>query len=110
MREFPNDLALFKTGKCKYCAAAVQRPWQNERSIVLKRLVIILVLASATVYAQPASRSVAQLQHDIDAILASPLLEHGFWGVVVKPVDRDETWYLSLIHISEPTRQAEISY
>ncbi len=38
-------------------------------------------------------RSLDQLQHDIDAILGSPLLERGFWGVVVKPVDRDETWY-----------------
>ena len=66
---------------------------ESERLIVLKRIVIILVLAAAVVHAQSAPRAVAQLQHDIDAILGSPLLAHGFWGVVIKPVDRDETWY-----------------
>jgi len=39
------------------------------------------------------SRSLDQLQHDVDAILDSPLLARGFWGVVIKPTDRDETWY-----------------
>jgi D-alanyl-D-alanine carboxypeptidase/D-alanyl-D-alanine-endopeptidase (penicillin-binding protein 4) len=39
------------------------------------------------------SRAVTQLQHDINAILASPQLDRGFWGVLIKPVDRDETWY-----------------
>jgi D-alanyl-D-alanine carboxypeptidase/D-alanyl-D-alanine-endopeptidase (penicillin-binding protein 4) len=60
---------------------------------VLKRLVISFVLATAVAYAQPESRSVDQLRHDIDAILGNPILQHGFWGVVIKPVDRDETWY-----------------
>ena len=60
---------------------------------MLKSLTAALLLATAVAYAQPALRPVAQLQHDIDAILASPLLEHGFWGVVIRPVDRDETWY-----------------
>jgi D-alanyl-D-alanine carboxypeptidase/D-alanyl-D-alanine-endopeptidase (penicillin-binding protein 4) len=39
------------------------------------------------------SRSLDQLHHDIDAILGAPLLERGLWGVVIKPLDRDETWY-----------------
>ena len=58
-----------------------------------KSLTAALLLVTVVAHAQPASRSVDQLRHDIDAILGSPLLEHGFWGVVVKPVDRDETWY-----------------
>lgn len=61
---------------------------------MLNRLVITLVLASAVVSAQPApSRSLDGLRHDIDAILGDPALQHGFWGVLIKPLDRDETWY-----------------
>jgi D-alanyl-D-alanine carboxypeptidase/D-alanyl-D-alanine-endopeptidase (penicillin-binding protein 4) len=60
---------------------------------VLKRLAALLLLTTAVAYAQPALRSLDQLQHDIDAILGSPALQRGFWGVLVKPVDRDETWY-----------------
>ena len=33
------------------------------------------------------------LQRDIDALLAAPALERTFWGVLVKPVDRDEVVY-----------------
>jgi len=54
----------------------------------------VVLSAQSVVPAVPAlPRSVDQLRHDIDAILGSPLLQHGLWGVVVKPVDRDETWY-----------------
>jgi len=60
---------------------------------VLKRLLAALLLTTTVAYAQPASRSLDQLQHDIDAILGAPALQRGFWGVLVKPVDRDETWY-----------------
>jgi len=34
-----------------------------------------------------------RLQRDIDAILTSPILVHGFWGVQIKPVDGNESWY-----------------
>ena len=55
------------------------------------------LVCSAVLSAQPAvpasTRSVDQLHHDIDAILGAPLLQHGLWGVVVKPVDRDEALY-----------------
>ena len=51
------------------------------------------VVLSAQSAPSPSSRSLDQLQHDIDAILGSPLLERGFWGVVIKPLDRDEIWY-----------------
>jgi D-alanyl-D-alanine carboxypeptidase/D-alanyl-D-alanine-endopeptidase (penicillin-binding protein 4) len=50
------------------------------------------VVLSAQSPASP-SRALDQLQHDIDAILGSSLLERGFWGVVIKPVDRDDAWY-----------------
>jgi len=60
---------------------------------VLKRLAATLVLTTAVAYAQPPSRSLDQLQHDIDAILGSPALQHGFWGVSIKPVDAAEPWY-----------------
>jgi D-alanyl-D-alanine carboxypeptidase/D-alanyl-D-alanine-endopeptidase (penicillin-binding protein 4) len=35
----------------------------------------------------------AVLQREIDALLASPALERTFWGVLVKPVDRNEIIY-----------------
>src|SRR5947207_12486586 len=64
------------------------RSWMNWRSSAA----IVAVALTASLSAQ-SSRSIDQLQHDIDAILGNPLLQHGFWGVVIKPVDRDETWY-----------------
>src|SRR5262249_60835049 len=33
------------------------------------------------------------LRRDIDAILAAPELERGFWGALIKSVDHDETLY-----------------
>ena len=53
---------------------------------------IVAVALSASLSAQ-STRSIDQLQHDIDAILGNPILQHGFWGAVIKPVDRDEPWY-----------------
>jgi len=35
------------------------------------------------------------LQRDIDAILAAPPLEHGYWGVLVKSLDTGQTLYAS---------------
>jgi D-alanyl-D-alanine carboxypeptidase/D-alanyl-D-alanine-endopeptidase (penicillin-binding protein 4) len=40
-----------------------------------------------------AQSPLALLQHDIDAVLAAPEFERGFWGALVKAVDRDETLY-----------------
>jgi D-alanyl-D-alanine carboxypeptidase/D-alanyl-D-alanine-endopeptidase (penicillin-binding protein 4) len=48
--------------------------------------------AAQTPVASPATPAVA-LQHDIDAILAAPEFERGFWGAMVKVVDRNETIY-----------------
>jgi D-alanyl-D-alanine carboxypeptidase/D-alanyl-D-alanine-endopeptidase (penicillin-binding protein 4) len=33
------------------------------------------------------------LVHDLDALLAAPVLEHGYWGVLVKSLKTDETLY-----------------
>ena len=41
----------------------------------------------------PALPAVASLQRDIDAILAAPSLEHGYWGVLVKSLKSADTLY-----------------
>ena len=56
--------------------------WRNSAAIVA-------LAFSATLSAQSSD----SLRHDIDAILGSPILPHGFWGVLIKPGDRDEVWY-----------------
>src|SRR5438874_239965 len=43
--------------------------------------------------AAQAPRALDALQHDIDAILGSPALQQGFWGILIKPVDGTEPWY-----------------
>jgi D-alanyl-D-alanine carboxypeptidase/D-alanyl-D-alanine-endopeptidase (penicillin-binding protein 4) len=40
-----------------------------------------------------AQSPLAALQRDIDTLIAAPALDHAFWGVLVKPVDRDEIVY-----------------
>jgi D-alanyl-D-alanine carboxypeptidase/D-alanyl-D-alanine-endopeptidase (penicillin-binding protein 4) len=37
--------------------------------------------------------AVTRLQHDVNAILAAPALEHGYWGVVVNSLTTGETLY-----------------
>lgn len=39
------------------------------------------------------SPALTQLQHDIDALLAAPELEHGYWGVLVKSLAHNDTLY-----------------
>jgi D-alanyl-D-alanine carboxypeptidase/D-alanyl-D-alanine-endopeptidase (penicillin-binding protein 4) len=43
--------------------------------------------------AHSAPSGLVTLQHDIDAILAAPPLEHGYWGVMVKSLDTHDTLY-----------------
>ena len=43
--------------------------------------------------APPAAPALSALQHDIDAILAAPALERGYWGVLVKSLRTGETLY-----------------
>jgi len=64
----------------------------------MRRLTLLLVAAAtALVTSLPlvaqARRSIDQLQHDIDAILGAPVLQRGFWGVHIKPVDGADVWY-----------------
>ena len=65
----------------------------SRSSAALFALACSVVLSAQSAPPRIPSRALDQLQHDIDAILGSPLLERGFWGVVVKPADRDEIWY-----------------
>jgi len=43
--------------------------------------------------ASPAAPPLPALARDLDAILAQPALQHGYWGVVVKSLARDETLF-----------------
>jgi len=43
--------------------------------------------------AAPLPSAVAALRRDIDAILAQPSLEHGYWGVLVKSLNTGDTLY-----------------
>src|SRR5215470_12303294 len=53
----------------------------------------IVALALCLSVALAAQAPLALLQQDIDAVLAAPEFERGFWGVLVKSVERDETLY-----------------
>jgi D-alanyl-D-alanine carboxypeptidase/D-alanyl-D-alanine-endopeptidase (penicillin-binding protein 4) len=56
--------------------------------------IVTLAFASWLSAAQPAPpSSLIRLQHEIDAILNAPALSHGFFGVLVKSIKRDETFY-----------------
>jgi D-alanyl-D-alanine carboxypeptidase/D-alanyl-D-alanine-endopeptidase (penicillin-binding protein 4) len=55
---------------------------------------LIVALALSLISVSLAAQSPLELlQHDIEAVLAAPALERGFWGVLVKAVDRDEILY-----------------
>jgi serine-type D-Ala-D-Ala carboxypeptidase/endopeptidase (penicillin-binding protein 4) len=43
--------------------------------------------------AQPAPPALSLLTRDLDAILAEPALQRGYWGVLVRSLDNDETLY-----------------
>jgi D-alanyl-D-alanine carboxypeptidase/D-alanyl-D-alanine-endopeptidase (penicillin-binding protein 4) len=43
--------------------------------------------------APPAPPALSTLARDLDAILAEPALQHGYWGVLVRSLDNDETLY-----------------
>jgi D-alanyl-D-alanine carboxypeptidase/D-alanyl-D-alanine-endopeptidase (penicillin-binding protein 4) len=43
--------------------------------------------------ARPAPPGLPALVRDIDAILSQPVLQHGYWGVLVKSLRNDETFY-----------------
>jgi len=61
--------------------------WRNSAALVAVALSVNLSAQSSS------SRSLDSLRHDIDAILGNPILQRGFWGVLIKPVDREDVWY-----------------
>ena len=65
----------------------------SRSSAAAVALAVSLLAQSPLAQSPPATSSPASLQQDIDAILAAPALERGFWGVLVRPVGRDETLY-----------------
>jgi serine-type D-Ala-D-Ala carboxypeptidase/endopeptidase (penicillin-binding protein 4) len=70
---------------------------RDPSSRVLKpfaTLIILLVIAAGHPVAQRApARAVAQLQRDIEAILATPAFDRGAVGIVVRSLATDETVY-----------------
>jgi D-alanyl-D-alanine carboxypeptidase/D-alanyl-D-alanine-endopeptidase (penicillin-binding protein 4) len=75
-------------------------PGRTDRSAPALLLAFALTFASCQhtkptltpAAASPAGR-VRTLQHDLDAILAAPSLDRGYWGVLVKSLRTDETLY-----------------
>jgi D-alanyl-D-alanine carboxypeptidase/D-alanyl-D-alanine-endopeptidase (penicillin-binding protein 4) len=49
--------------------------------------------AAAAIPVAGSPRSLEALQHDIDAILAAPALERGYWGVIVESLDTHDVLY-----------------
>jgi len=49
--------------------------------------------ASPALPAPSAPPALTALSRDLDAILAAPALQHGYWGVVVRSLDNGETLY-----------------
>jgi D-alanyl-D-alanine carboxypeptidase/D-alanyl-D-alanine-endopeptidase (penicillin-binding protein 4) len=76
----------------------------RNKSVGVLALIVALSACHASprpaqVRLKPDATPVVQLQHDIDAVLAAPALEHSFWGVLVKslavpePSDGRDTLY-----------------
>jgi D-alanyl-D-alanine carboxypeptidase/D-alanyl-D-alanine-endopeptidase (penicillin-binding protein 4) len=81
------------------CPASVERGPGRSRFCAALPLVLSLIACHrapppATAPAPPAARSsVLELRSDIDAILASPALDHGYWGILVRSLTADDTLY-----------------
>jgi serine-type D-Ala-D-Ala carboxypeptidase/endopeptidase (penicillin-binding protein 4) len=74
-------------------------PGRTPRSAAVLLLAFALAFASCQhtrphlTPALPVAAPVRALQHDLDAILAAPSLDRGYWGVLVKSLKTDETLY-----------------
>jgi D-alanyl-D-alanine carboxypeptidase/D-alanyl-D-alanine-endopeptidase (penicillin-binding protein 4) len=64
----------------------------SSRNSAIVAFALSLISVSLAAQSPPAPPT-APLQQDIEAILAAPALERGFWGVLVKAVDHDEVLY-----------------
>jgi len=65
----------------------------SRSSATAVALAVSLLAQAPLAQSPPATSSHASLQQDIDAIVAAPAFERTFWGVLVRPVGRDETLY-----------------
>jgi len=66
---------------------------RNSLGWAVAALVATAACAHPAPLAAPAPPALISLQHDIDAILAQPVLAHGYWGVLVKSLKTDETLF-----------------
>jgi D-alanyl-D-alanine carboxypeptidase/D-alanyl-D-alanine-endopeptidase (penicillin-binding protein 4) len=73
--------------------------YRNNTSAILVVALILTGCATtnprppSTLSAPPAPPALSALIRDIDAILAQPALQHGYWGVLVKSLANDDTLY-----------------
>ena len=73
--------------------------YRNNTSAILVVALILTGCATtnprppSTPPAPPAPPALSALIRDIDAILAQPALQHGYWGVLVKSLANDDTLY-----------------
>jgi len=66
---------------------------RNSLGWAVAALVATAACAHPAPLAAPAPPALISLQHDIDAILAQPVLAHGYWGVLAKSLKTDETLF-----------------
>ncbi len=76
------------------------RPARRRRDLAALVVAAAVVISGGCHHAAPVvtpplpvSPALVTLQHDIDAILAVPALEHGYWGVMVTSLDTHDTLY-----------------
>jgi D-alanyl-D-alanine carboxypeptidase/D-alanyl-D-alanine-endopeptidase (penicillin-binding protein 4) len=70
--------------------------YRNNRYAIFVVALTLTGCATTTPPARPASpalTALTALTRDLDAILAGPALQHGYWGVLVRSLDHDETLY-----------------
>ena len=63
----------------------------GHRADALAHALLVAAMLSALPLAAQSRRSIDQLQHDIDAILGSPVLQRGFWAST--SADGADVWY-----------------
>src|SRR5256885_1055739 len=74
--------------------------FRSNRVIALLLTVDLALCQLSTPAAQTSASAdpIAQLQHDFDVALAVPALEHGYWTVLAKSLQTNETLYARNSH------------
>ena len=70
--------------------------WPNNTAFIVVVALAIGGCATATrssPQSSPTRPTLPTLARDIDAVLAAPALQRGYWGVLVRSLDNDETLY-----------------